>query len=140
MPLSLQYRLLTPAAVDVLINVVDTADGALVDAWAVSLSCTVPAPTKEFDQTVSRSKGERRRIALNNPYTVPVTFRLCTDKPSLLRFRPETVQIAAGQTEKVGLQFQPLRDEELSAATVMVFVTDESDKVDECFAIRVRYV
>jgi hypothetical protein len=140
-PLTLEYRPLSAAQADVLINVVDVYDGTLLDTWAVGISSSNPTPSRIFEEKITRSRGERRRIALSNPYTETITYRLRTDQPTLLRFRDQEVTLPPGQSEKVGLEFLPVGAAVASQQEVYVFVSDVAgDRVDECFAIRVQYV
>eukprot|EP00698_Gefionella_okellyi_P002589 TRINITY_DN12428_c0_g1_i1.p1 TRINITY_DN12428_c0_g1~~TRINITY_DN12428_c0_g1_i1.p1 ORF type:complete len:1233 (-),score=292.41 TRINITY_DN12428_c0_g1_i1:13-3711(-) len=137
-PVSIVYRPLTAGQADVRVNIVDVDTRVLVDAWLVSVACTAPAPSRAFDIMVPRAKGVSKRIVLNNPYAYQTAFRLRTDKPQFLKFKSETVNIAANSRDYISLKLLPAPT---AGATeeMLVFVTDVDDRVDECLRLTARY-
>lgn len=63
-----------------------------------------------------------------------------TNRPDLLRFRDEVLDVGAGAAEDISLVFLPVATAAASAADVLVFVNDEDEKTEEAFCVRVRYV
>lgn len=142
--ISMLVRPKTLETTEMLLNIVgiilahiDLNQKSLVSGWNVVLHSTSPSVTKSFEITCPKGKQLSKRVSYRNPYSFKKTFYLKTDKPSLLQFKDEVLEMDAGGTQYIGLKFAPCTN--LPATVILVFINDESDKIEECLSVRVVY-
>jgi len=85
------------------------------------------------------------KTSYQNPYAAPHTVAFTSTAPALVRFFPPELQISPGAKGLVGLVFDgaalaqdgPQAAAAGSTLQVLVFVHDQQQRAEECFAIRV---
>jgi hypothetical protein len=74
-----------------------------------------------------------------SPCSIDRTFKLRTDKPSLLTLRDPRaeLQVAAKASQYISLRFSACQ--RACTQEILLFVNDEDDKNEECLCISVTY-
>ncbi|KAJ3034128.1 Nephrocystin-4 [Rhizophlyctis rosea] len=128
------------AVKEVVVNVVDVEQRALVSSWMVAAHCTTPTVTKTFDIVVPRGRTVNKRVSYTNPYTTRKLLHLRTTHPQVLQFKEQALNLEGGETAYIGLRFLPVSGREVGGGVeVLVFLNDEGDRIEECLCVRVRY-
>jgi nephrocystin-4 len=109
----------------------------LVSSWNVVLHSTAPSITKSFEISIPRGKAVSKRVSYKNPYAYRKVLYLRTDQPYLVQFKEEVLELDAGATQYIGMKFAPCSN--VAATSVLIFLNDESDSIEECLQVRVVY-
>ncbi|KAK2557771.1 Nephrocystin-4 [Acropora cervicornis] len=121
------------------VNVVDVEFHQLVRTWLVCASCQLPVISKSFELQilVGGGKGSNKRVSFTNPYPTKRTFHLKCNRPDLLQFKEEIIEVAAGESHSIGLRFTPQQFP--GKADILIFINDPEDKNEETFSITAQY-
>ncbi|KAI8809242.1 hypothetical protein BJ742DRAFT_805563 [Cladochytrium replicatum] len=127
---------------EISLNIVDSTSCSLINRWLVILHTQRPSITKKFDLQIARNKATTKRVSYTNPYQQRRIFYLHTDKPDLLDFREDVLDMNGGQTLHIGLRFLPnSQPAGISNATeILIFLNDENNALEECLCINTVYV
>ena len=122
---------------EMMLNIVDIHQKCLVSSWNIVLHSNTPAVTKSFEISIAKGRPANKRVSYMNPYTHKKTFYLKTDQPHLLQFKEDILEFEQGSTQYIGLKFSACTN--LVSASILVFLNDEWDKIEECLAVKVIY-
>ena len=122
------------------INVVDTEYHQLVRTWLVCVQCRPPLISKAFqlDLPVGGGRGSNKKISYTNPYPAKKAYHLRTNREDLLQFKETRLDIAAGESQTIGLRFAPSQAPGLTE--ILIFINDEDDKNEETFCVKANYM
>jgi hypothetical protein len=84
-----------------------------------------------------------QRISYTNPYSNKRQFRLTTNRPDVVQFKESLIRLGAADTTFIGLRFSPTpvsAPVSAPAAEVLIFLTDEADKIEGCLCIHIKYI
>ncbi|XP_076451476.1 nephrocystin-4-like [Babylonia areolata] len=121
------------------LNVVDVEFHQLVRSWLVCTTCRAPLVSRAFhlNLPLGGGKGCNKRITYTNPYPVRKHFKVLTDRPDLLQFKENDLELEGGASQAIGLRFTPITQPGL--AEVLVFINDEEDKNEETFRVTLEF-
>ncbi|KAJ3389717.1 Nephrocystin-4 [Lobulomyces angularis] len=122
---------------EMMLNIVDVNQRCIVSSWNIVLHCSPPIVTKSFDISVPRGKLVNKRVSYKNPYSLKKTFYLKTNHAHLLQFKDEMLDMGPGETQYIGLKFTPCTN--LPSVSMLIFLNDETDKIEECLSVKVSY-
>ncbi|KAJ3311767.1 hypothetical protein HDV04_003779 [Boothiomyces sp. JEL0838] len=121
-----------------LINIVEYETGMLLHSWLVVCHYSLPPITKSFDIQIEKGKLSNKRVSYTNPFLHRKLFAMRTDKPNLVQFKQDRLELSGGETQYIGLKFLPC--EVLRDAEILIFMNNELDEIEECLQINVCYV
>lgn len=121
------------------VNVVDVEFHQLVRTWLVCASCQMPVISKSFELQiqVGGGKGSNKRVSFTNPYPTKKTFHLKCNRPDLLQFKENIIEVGPGESHSIGLRFNPQQFP--GKAELLIFINDSEDKNEETFSISAVY-
>jgi hypothetical protein len=80
----------------------------------------------------------QQRVSYTNPYKIRKLFKLKTNAEHLVQFRDgAALDLEGGTTQYIGLRLLP--NNSAAVAEVLIFLNDESDKIEECLKIKISY-
>ncbi|XP_048580949.1 nephrocystin-4 isoform X2 [Nematostella vectensis] len=121
------------------VNVVDNEFHQLVRTWLVCATCQQPVISKAFELQlqVGGGKGSNKRVTFTNPYPTRKAFHLKSNRPDLLQFKEDTIEVGPGASHNIGLRFSP---QPAPAVTqILIFINDSEGKNEETFSITAVY-
>ncbi|KAJ3272165.1 Nephrocystin-4 [Terramyces sp. JEL0728] len=116
-----------------LINIVECEASILLYSWLVVCHYSLPPITKSFDIQIEKGKLSNKRVSYTNPFLHKKTFMMRTDKPNLVQFKNQRIELAGGETQYIGLRFLP--SDILQSADILIFMNNEFDEIEECLQI-----
>ncbi|KAK3738109.1 hypothetical protein QZH41_013840 [Actinostola sp. cb2023] len=121
------------------VNVVDTEFYQLVRTWLVCASCQQPVISKAFELQlqVGGGKGSNKRVSFTNPYPSRKVFHLKCNRPDLLQFKENAIEVGPGDSQHIGLRFAP--QQTAGTQPLMIFINDTEGKNEETFSISAVY-
>ncbi|KAH6566946.1 hypothetical protein BASA60_009227 [Batrachochytrium salamandrivorans] len=121
-----------------IMNVVDANSGFLVSSWLIVSHCDLPEVTKTFELTLPRDKQTSKRVSYTSPFFQRKCLYLRTDSPHLIQFKEPVLDLEPGGSQFICMKFLP--GHMLARADILVFLNDEVDTMEECLALKIRYV
>ncbi|KAJ3322199.1 Nephrocystin-4 [Boothiomyces sp. JEL0866] len=116
----------------------------LLYSWLVVGHYSLPPITKSFDIQIEKGKLSNKvfefliqRVSYTNPFLHKKSFIMRTDKPNLVQFKQERLELSGGETQYIGLRFLPC--ETLRDSEIMIFMNNDMDEIEECLQINVAY-
>ncbi|KAL2917974.1 hypothetical protein HK105_202388 [Polyrhizophydium stewartii] len=122
---------------EAVMNIVDVETGVLVSSWLVVTHCSLPDVTKTFELVLPRGKMSSKRVSYTNPFFHRKILYLRTDSPHLLQFKESALDLEPGASQYIGMRFPPSGVS--GTAEILVFLNDESDRIEECLLLKVRF-
>ncbi|KAK5666070.1 hypothetical protein QVD99_007683 [Batrachochytrium dendrobatidis] len=123
---------------EAIVNIVDINSGFLVSSWLVVSHCSLPEVTKTFELVLPRDKQASKRVSYTNPFFHRKMLYLRTDSPHLVQFKEPVLDLESAGSQYICMRFIP--GHHLPKADILVFLNDESDKIEECLSLSIRYM
>jgi len=144
--LRLSFRPLLARTRQVKVHVVDVDTRELVYALLVNTDAPPPIVTRTFAVDLPYGSVVQKKISYANPYGSHRVFTLATSHPHLVSIAPDRFELPPSGSRPVGLTFDGRLSRGEGAAReggemfldVLVFITDEDGRMEECFKTRVR--
>ena len=120
------------------VNVVDVDKNQLVSAWQVASTARKPDVRAIKPISLHTNTAYNKTMPLTNNSRKRHQYRLRTNRPDLLRFADDVLDIAGASDGTLALQFLPNPRRE--TVELLIFVNDLSrDKSVDCLSLIVTY-